>query len=64
MRNSKNKSTSMRIHSAKLNYFNENCPKQLSYDDLMGRIIKYIEERPNFKREVFSTGTDVKGWLQ
>jgi hypothetical protein len=47
-------STSMRIDAAKLNYFAEHCCKKYSYNNLMERIIKFIEARPDFKKEVFA----------
>lgn len=46
--------SSMRIDHDKLDYFSGNLKKRFSYNDLMGKIIKYIEERPDFKEEVFN----------
>jgi hypothetical protein len=46
--------SSMRIAHAKLDYFNGNLKKKFSYDDLMGKIIDYIEQHPDFKKEVFA----------
>ena len=44
----------MRVGFDKLDYFNDNAKKRLSNDMLMGRIIKYIEANPDFKKEVFA----------
>jgi hypothetical protein len=44
----------MRIDPAKLDYLGDLCSKKFSYDDIMGRIINYIEQNPDFKKEVFA----------
>lgn len=46
--------SSMRIDHAKLDYFSANLKKKFTYNDLMGKIIEYIEERPDFKKELFN----------
>lgn len=54
MRKRKRLMTSMRIDPAKLDYLGDLCSKKISYDDLMGKIIFYLEQNPNFKKEVFA----------